>query len=463
MSRVRPRFSIWTLGLAVGLGCLVFSAPVAAIGFHDFTPIGAADPLANGISTDQANGVPHLFVTTGEGFYAYDFTTETWDDYTNPGWIGCARYAVVPVWDLPDRRVLGGVNAWFKGTLWLSDDAGATQDLTYESDGGRVTDMVHAIVPSSSIYACTWSDIADGELLRSSNDGESWTLILGHGHHAMTGVEMVGESELYVSGDNYITRTLDHGASWEFLQGNLPVNQGLYTVLVPEPVTGLPQPHAKAQDRDDIVASFLLVSNDSGVYFSDSVDIDWQQVLPSSCRALAHRFVQVGQFIYWTETYAVTFDGRLLYCEDFDWSSWQDLTADIAPGIDVEPFDVAVSYAGVYVLVREHGVYRSIGPDHPTAAPERPIPLALHAAPNPFNPQTTVSFNLPTPQPVTLAVYDLGGNHVAALGAGMLPVGSHTMQWRGVDDRGRALPSGTYVLRLIAGDDVIVKKVTLVR
>ena len=416
-----------------------------------FTPMGAADPLVNGISTEWVDGTSHLFVTTEEGFYAYDFDAEVWDDHTLPDWIGVARYAVIPVRSRPDRLVLGGVNAWFKGTLWYSDDGGDDQVLTRESDGGRVTGMAQSIDPAVPlIYACTWSDIVDGELLRSVDDGATWTPETGHGHHAMTDVAVVGDHEIYVTGDNYLTRTFDDGGTWENLQANLPAGQGLYCLLAQEPMTALPK-----NRREDPMAAFLMVSNDSGLYFSDAAELDWERVLPSSCRAVAYRFIQIDVFVYWSEFWAVTFDGRLLFCEGLDWDNWLDVTPMFAPG---DPIDMAVSGAGVYVLTREHGVYHSTGSAYPTQAPDVPAELVIRAAPNPFNPRTVVSFDLPEAGPVELCAYDLAGRRVATLVGGSLPAGRHSRVWNGAE-----LPSGLYVLRLKSGQAVSTLAVSLVR
>ena len=45
----------------------------------------------------------------------------------------------------------------------------------------------------------------------------------------------------------------------------------------------------------------------------------------------------------------------------------------------------------------------------------------------------------------------------------MLPAGTHTVDWRGEDDRGRSLPSGVYMLRLEAGGLTAASRVTLLR
>jgi len=95
---------------------------------------------------------------------------------------------------------------------------------------------------------------------------------------------------------------------------------------------------------------------------------------------------------------------------------------------------------------------------------EMPAPGAgLTAAPNPFNPRTTVSFELPTSQDITLTVHDLRGRRLDELARGHYVSGVHSLSWDGRDARGRELPSGTYLLRLVGGDVRESRRVALVR
>lgn len=68
--------------------------------------------------------------------------------------------------------------------------------------------------------------------------------------------------------------------------------------------------------------------------------------------------------------------------------------------------------------------------------------------PNPFNPQTTISFELAEPGPVRLDVLDLRGRLIDTLVHGELSAGTHDAVWRGRDRWGRPVGSGTYVYRL---------------
>jgi hypothetical protein len=78
-----------------------------------------------------------------------------------------------------------------------------------------------------------------------------------------------------------------------------------------------------------------------------------------------------------------------------------------------------------------------------------PSSLALHANyPNPFNPVTTIRYDLPKETLVRLVVHDLLGREISQLGEGTLPAGVHLVVWDGHDATGRAVPSGIYIARL---------------
>ncbi|MCH7521361.1 MAG: T9SS type A sorting domain-containing protein [Candidatus Marinimicrobia bacterium] len=69
--------------------------------------------------------------------------------------------------------------------------------------------------------------------------------------------------------------------------------------------------------------------------------------------------------------------------------------------------------------------------------------------PNPFNPSTTLRFALPQAAEVTLVVYDLLGREVARLADGRLEAGEHRVVWNGRDARGREVPTGLYIARMV--------------
>ena len=96
--------------------------------------------------------------------------------------------------------------------------------------------------------------------------------------------------------------------------------------------------------------------------------------------------------------------------------------------------------------------------------PAGPRAVRLHpGSPNPFNPSTTIAFDLPKSGSVDLAIYDVGGRMVKRLAGGVLDAGSHSRVWRGVDADGRPVPSGLYFARLITDGRRETQKLTLLK
>ncbi|MBD3220046.1 T9SS type A sorting domain-containing protein, partial [bacterium] len=83
--------------------------------------------------------------------------------------------------------------------------------------------------------------------------------------------------------------------------------------------------------------------------------------------------------------------------------------------------------------------------------------------PNPFNPRTTIQFTLATAGQVDLTVHDLTGRRVATLVRGRLAAGRHSVAWNGRGDGGRALASGSYLYRLATRDEIVTRKLLLLR
>lgn len=83
--------------------------------------------------------------------------------------------------------------------------------------------------------------------------------------------------------------------------------------------------------------------------------------------------------------------------------------------------------------------------------------------PNPFQPKTTIQFDLTSTGPVKLQVFDLDGSLVSTLIDAELTAGRHGAQWIGKDRAGRMVSSGVYLYRLTTPDLVQTGKMTLAR
>ena len=131
-----------------------------------------------------------------------------------------------------------------------------------------------------------------------------------------------------------------------------------------------------------------------------------------------------------------------------------DLQGEVV-AVAVEGPLVAVGCEWDGVLVFRHDVQTGV------AMPQAVARLTNH--PNPFNPRTTIGFDLPRSGQVTVTVHDAAGRRVRTLLDGFRPAGRHQMSWDGKDQQGRPLASGVYLVNLVADGEQAVRKIVLVR
>ena len=78
-----------------------------------------------------------------------------------------------------------------------------------------------------------------------------------------------------------------------------------------------------------------------------------------------------------------------------------------------------------------------------------PASFTLHTNyPNPFNPETSIRYELMETGSVQLTIYDMLGQQVTELVNNVQAVGSHTISWDGSDGMGNIVPSGMYLYRM---------------
>jgi len=103
---------------------------------------------------------------------------------------------------------------------------------------------------------------------------------------------------------------------------------------------------------------------------------------------------------------------------------------------------------------------------HPvaTADPALPVPeISISNYPNPFNPTTTISYELPRQSLVRLEIFNPRGQLVRTLLDGTAPSGRNPVVWDGRDSRGTSLPSGVYYYRLSTPQRSLSRKMLLIK
>ena len=83
--------------------------------------------------------------------------------------------------------------------------------------------------------------------------------------------------------------------------------------------------------------------------------------------------------------------------------------------------------------------------------------------PNPFNPTLTVYYNLKNDAHVNINIFDLLGNKVVNLENNIKKIGEHYSIWSGTDKYGNKVPSGIYFVKMNYDNNIITKKITLLK
>ncbi|MDZ7386677.1 MAG: T9SS type A sorting domain-containing protein [candidate division KSB1 bacterium] len=124
----------------------------------------------------------------------------------------------------------------------------------------------------------------------------------------------------------------------------------------------------------------------------------------------------------------------------------------------------------VAILLRFAGTSNALRKFSP---PERPqtnvVPQMIESFllagnfPNPFNPSTTIDFQLPKDSRVSITIFNSNGQLIRTLVDGNLQAGAHQVQWDGLDDQGNHVAAGVYLCRMKAGDFMDTKRMLLVK
>ncbi|MCK4957674.1 MAG: T9SS type A sorting domain-containing protein, partial [Candidatus Cloacimonetes bacterium] len=179
---------------------------------------------------------------------------------------------------------------------------------------------------------------------------------------------------------------------------------------------------------------------------------------------------------------------------DFTYGEWKTITFD-----NFIPVDIEKEYFVGYKIISGNGImawhdagprveggaytrntgWMSLKDDHDynfcikaitisqtqSAAEETIVALSSlgNNYPNPFNPTTTISFNLAEGGNVELGIYNVKGQKVSTIVNEHKSAGSHSIVWNGTDDRGTGLTSGVYFYRIKSGKFTSTKKMILLK
>jgi hypothetical protein len=113
-----------------------------------------------------------------------------------------------------------------------------------------------------------------------------------------------------------------------------------------------------------------------------------------------------------------------------------------------------IDYDGTYSYSDEVGVEMDFTPNDYTLSQNFP---------NPFNPTTTIQFQVPEAGEVSIVIYDMLGQVVKELFAENVQAGKYSVDWNGVNNSGLKMSSGSYIYRMTAGNFIETKEMILLK
>ena len=317
-----------------------------------------------------------------------------------------------------------GDKVWFSGISFGSQRTGIAVGK-YDGPTTRDNDSVYSVI------------------YRTTNGGTTWLSVYTEMRQWLTGVSFgTGEVATAVSVDGFVLRTTDGGTSWNQPKITVaPVHLNAVSSVGPNIITAV-------GDRGTI-----LRSNDGGASWVTQASGTPERLNSVSFSDESHGVV-VG-------------DSGVVLRTSNRGATWMNQPS----GVTSPLYAIHLVNLNAGTAVGDRGtIIHAIAPDilldverlTQTGGQVKEFSLAQNF-PNPFNPSTSISYELRSESSVTLKVYDLLGREVATLANGVEKTGLHTVRWSGRNEQGVSVSSGIYFYQLHAGSFVSTKKMILLK
>jgi hypothetical protein len=264
--------------------------------------------------------------------------------------------------------------------------------------------------------------------------------------------------------------------------------------IVINPVAKLPCPKGPGGGLSGKLTAIPMTDPELSIEVRDSLG-QWVPIGAVPPRDQANQEFMSGQYpvradaqtitfrIKWTKSYSTDVIRQIIPLPDTPAANrWDVSTASVSsadaiakPVVSMSPEEPVILNKGDVLdfaftcgevpegSVRDYVVVAT-GRYEPVGFSELPVKFSLYPNyPNPFNPSTTIQYDLAHPGPVQLSIYNALGQLVRTLVDGTQPAGRRTVEWDGLNNGGEPAASGLYFYRLRADEQATTRKMLLVK
>jgi hypothetical protein len=210
-------------------------------------------------------------------------------------------------------------------------------------------------------------------------------------------------------------------------------------------------------------AFYVRATSSNKFVFVDS-PVDSGYSLDNLAPGVPTTFAFAAGQLTWDESSAADFDYFSVYgsnTSSFAAATLIDYT--VAPILDVSASPYVYYFATATDFSGNEGKPAVVNSLSGVDGTPKSYVLSISSYPNPFNPETTIRYTLPSKGRVTIAVYDARGARVATLLDEERQAGAFTLPWDGRGDDGERVSSGVYFAKLTLGEQTRAYKMVLLK
>jgi len=335
------------------------------------------------------------------------------------------------------------------GVVWVATFGGGVSRFdgeswkTYSKKDGLFADNVSgvAIAPNGDVW-CTHSASPDCGI--SHFNGESWTGLtpsdMGITSCNLMNIAFDPDGTLWASGGDAVLRF--DGETWKSFgsESGLEIPVALYMDIGPD-------------------GKVWVVGGGGVSCYDGSI---WKHFSMAEIGTTGSSIIPLAadhENVVWL---GVMDDGVFRY----DGTSWEKFAPDDAPALN-NVFSITVGPDGsLWFGTYQSGILCYHSSQSGTSDDKATIPgkyALLPNYPNPFNPMTTIIYDLPISTHVQMTIYDILNRQVKQIVDTQKPAGQHKVTWDATNDHGELVAAGLYFCRMEAEDFVNVIKLALVK